>query len=38
MYSILVSNSNEYKKAKGLNKNVKISQNKNKDVLLNENA
>ena len=38
MYSILVSNSNEYKKAKGLNKNVKISHNKYKDVLLNKNA
>ena len=38
MYSILVSDSSEYKKAKGVNKNVaaKISRNECKDVLLNK--
>ena len=36
MNSILVSNFNEYKKAKGVNKNVKISHNEYKDVLLNK--
>ena len=37
MYSILVDDSNEHKKAKGVNKNVvaKISHNEYKDVLLN---
>ena len=38
IFSILGSNSSEYKKAKGVNKNAnaKISRNKYKDVLLNE--
>ena len=37
MYLILVSDSNEYKKPKGVNKNVvtKISHNEHTDVLLN---
>lgn len=37
MYSILVSNASQYKKAKGVNKNVvaKISNNGYKDILLN---
>ena len=40
MYSILVDDSNEHKKAKGVNKNVvaTISHNEYKDVLLNKNA
>ena len=38
MYSILLNDSSEYKKAKGINKNVvvKISHNDNKNVLLNK--
>ena len=38
MYSILLNDSSEYKKAKGVNKNVvvKISHNDNKNVLLNK--
>ena len=38
IFSILASNSSEYKKAKGVNKNAnaKISRNEYKDVLLNE--
>lgn len=37
MYLILVSDSNEYKKPKGVNKNVvtKINHNEHTDVLLN---
>ena len=37
MYSILVSNASQYKKAKGVNKNVvaKICNNGYKDILLN---
>ena len=40
MYSFLVSNSKENKKAKGVNKNVvaKVSLNKYKDVLSNKNC
>ena len=38
MYPVLVSNSSEYKKGKGLNKNVvsKISYTEHKDVLINK--